>query len=1019
MPSPTPIRLLHLSDIHFRVDRRWDADPILRHLAGRIGDDVAAGLVPDLVVITGDLAFSGRAAEYALADEWLGRQLWPKLAAGQGTAPERDRLLLVPGNRDVDRAAVKRSARAVQADLLQSESPDAIAEVLSDEDERNALLKRHAAYLTFYGAWLGQDQPLPWWHRTLILHDQRLHIAGLDSAWMAQGDTDRGNLLLGRWQLNQTIDTAEAAGADWKLALLHHPWDYLAEFDAREAPRACRLHRDLILRGHLHDPETQRVLSPDPERNCLEIAAGCVYEHGGYPNAYQWIELHPKPRRVRVIHRLWVQGKWQPDRNQPGADQDGAVEIALALATAQPIRPQPPRAPDIPERYRSWLRQRHADLDLLGKGLRDGRAIRLGQVYVPALTRPPAPDPKAVTDAEPHRAAIDPERQAPTLLLGRIAHDSLYCPAAPGAGKTTFCRWVLLRALGLGADDQRPAPPDEYAEPEPTDLRRRLPVLVRLRDLWPGLAVAAGRRDGSRHDLERALAWWITQRERPDGLDPALLQAHLVQGSALLLLDGRQLPDDIYALYRRICDNVLHNRYLDETRERVPVKGRLEAIAYGMHSGEDLGEQRATPEARASAEEIERLLCGYANLVGDHEQARISPAEWREDLLTRSGLLLPQADGGAAFYHLSIQEFLAAERIAHRRLDDAALEQVFLARWQQPEWRLTLKFLFAGEAFHARIGTGGPWRQGLLQRLAADLRREQVKANPAPAVFVAEALELCIAKGDRPSPTLAERMRRVARDAIEDEIPVKARHGLGLCLGRLGDPRIKDLRDPAAYVQVPPGDYVYGDDNQPLRIDTPFLLSRYPVTNSQYAAFIDAGGYRERGYWSDQGWAWREAEGVTEPDNWRDKVYNNPSQPVVGVSFHEAEACCRWAGGRPPTEQEWEAAARGPGGCEYPWCGDWEDGICNSVEAGLGGTSTVGLFPRSDQRQLGIADMAGNVWEWCDSFYERTGEGGGGVSRVLRGGAFYLSSVNLRCASRFRYLPEFRDGGSSCSCRSG
>jgi predicted phosphodiesterase len=332
MSSPAnsqPIRLLHLSDIHFSKGRSWDADPILRHLAKQISDDVAAGLVPDLVVCTGDLAFSGQQHEYKLAKSWLESQLWPALMPDSALALDRDRLLLVPGNHDVDRKRVDAVAEMVQTGLLAGGDQQRIAAVLGDANQRETLLKRHAAYLGFYTAWLGTKQTLPWWQRMLIINDQRLHVAGLDSAWMSCGDSDRNQLLLGRWQLKQTVDVRKATDADWTIALLHHPWDYLAEFDAREAQRDCRLHRDLILRGHLHDPDVQRTLFPDPDYNCLEIAAGCVYEHASYPNAFQWIELHAKPRRVRVLHRIWLRGKWQPDRNQPGADQNGAVEIRL------------------------------------------------------------------------------------------------------------------------------------------------------------------------------------------------------------------------------------------------------------------------------------------------------------------------------------------------------------------------------------------------------------------------------------------------------------------------------------------------------------------------------------------------------------------------------------------------------------------------------------------------------------------------------------------------------------------
>lgn len=236
-----PIRILHLSDIHFRPGRAWDSDPVLHHLARFVAGDASAGLAPDLVVLTGDLAFSGQADEYELARIWLERELWPALSTDSGRPLPRDRLLLVPGNHDVDRGAIGTVARMVQDGLIENQNQNEVAEVLGDAGHREVPIRRHAAYLSFYGSWLGGPQTVPWWQKRVDIRGQRVHVAGLDSAWMASGDADRGPLIIGRWQLNQTVDVLEAEGADWRLALLHHPWDYFAEFDLRESRRVTPL----------------------------------------------------------------------------------------------------------------------------------------------------------------------------------------------------------------------------------------------------------------------------------------------------------------------------------------------------------------------------------------------------------------------------------------------------------------------------------------------------------------------------------------------------------------------------------------------------------------------------------------------------------------------------------------------------------------------------------------------------------------------------------------------------------
>ncbi len=213
----------------------------------------------------------------------------------------------------------------------------------------------------------------------------------------------------------------------------------------------------------------------------------------------------------------------------------------------------------------------------------------------------------------------------------------------------------------------------------------------------------------------------------------------------------------------------------------------------------------------------------------------------------------------------------------------------------------------------------------------------------------------------------------------------------------------------------------------------PFRIARTALTNAEYAEFADSGGYARREFWSEEGRAWLADSGTKAPRFWQNEggawrlrrfgrtIALPRSLPVMHVNWHEAEAYCRFAHRRLPTEAEWEYAASvaGPGCAKrrFPWGNSAPSALQSNLQQG--GPAPVDAYPQGDSAG-GCRQLIGNVWEWTASAfnpfpgfvadpYKEYSEPWFGTHKVLRGGSFATSRRLIRNTWRNFYTPDRGD----------
>jgi tetratricopeptide (TPR) repeat protein/predicted phosphodiesterase len=365
-----PVTWLHVSDFHIREGDPYDRNVVLSALVSSVRRmREKDGPAPDLIFATGDIAFSGKPAEYAMATKFFDDLLD---AAGL----DRRRLFVIPGNHDVDRKLGLGLARTL-------DTPELADAYFDPEVPKVHLTQKLGAYVKWHNKYFRHIRKAPTDTTTgpvelVEVQGTRIGILPLNSALFCLGDDDHAKLLIGRRALEPGLDGLRALRADLNVALIHHPLEWLSDIDRSNIRTTLQENVDVVLRGHLHESDVESTITA--HGGFLHVAAGAAYQTRKWPNRALYgtfdgtamkvfpIRYEDKPKEAWVV---------DPSVFPDDAEAGHAHAFGIPRLTSVPVVRAPTQQPTSPQQpastlqFRSNIQPRH-NLPFVGRdGLLD------------------------------------------------------------------------------------------------------------------------------------------------------------------------------------------------------------------------------------------------------------------------------------------------------------------------------------------------------------------------------------------------------------------------------------------------------------------------------------------------------------------------------------------------------------------------------------------------------------------------------------------------------------------------